>query len=142
MAFRQLDLTVDDAIETPDDRAGHMVFAQEFLTSGEASDMAATYELLRGGFEACLGDIAEGEEGPGTAEVMTIPDVGDERYGVLITVEESGGWAEWRLHNALVLQGPVLMALDVVDIRAGESVDPYFTIDDVGAMIETAVDKL
>jgi hypothetical protein len=142
MAFRQLDLAVDDPIQPPDDRSGHMVFVQEFLLSGEPDEIEATFELIREGMEACLGDIPAGDEGPGTAEEMTIPDVGDDRYGVLTTFEEAGGWAEWRLHDALVRQDAVLMLLNVVDIRAGEGVEPYYSIDTVGEMIETAVDKL
>jgi hypothetical protein len=141
MAFRQLDLTVEDPIQPPD-RTGHMVFVQEFLTSAPAHDVETTFGLLRDGLEACLGDIPAGEEGPGTAEEMPLPEVGDERYGVLTTIEEAGGWAEWRIHGALVRQGPILAWIQVVDIRAGEGVEPYYTIDEVGDMVQTAIDKL
>lgn len=34
---------------------------------------------------------------------MPIPEVGDAPFGVLTTIEEAGGWAESRLHNAFVL---------------------------------------
>jgi hypothetical protein len=142
MAFRQLDLAVDDPIEPPADRTGHMVFVQEFLTSGDPAEIEATFDLLRDGMQACLGDIPAGEEGPGTAEEMALPDVGDDRYGVLMTIEEAGGGGEWRLHNALVRQGAVLMYMDVVDIRVGEGVEPYYSIDDVGRFVEIATDRL
>jgi len=141
-AFRQLDLDVEDPIEPPQDREGHVVFAQEFLTSGDPADIEVTFDLVREGMEACLGDFVEEEEGPGTIVEMAVPDVGDDGYGVLITMEEAGGWAEWRIHNALVRVGPVLMMFDVVDVRAGEGVVPYFSVDDVGGMIKTAVHKL
>jgi hypothetical protein len=140
-AFRQLDLTVEDPIDPPD-REGHMVAVQQFLTAGDPAEIEATFDLLQEGMEACLGDFPAGEEGPGTAEEMTLPDVGDDRYGVLLTFDEAGGWAEWRLHTALVRQGPVLMSLQVMDIRAGEGVEPYYSIDDVGTMVQTAVDRL
>ena len=65
MAFRQLDLDEDDPIDPPNDRTGHMVFVQQFLTSGDADELATTFELLRSGSEACLGPIAADEEGPG-----------------------------------------------------------------------------
>ena len=86
--------------------------------------------------KACLGKIDTGEEGPGAATEMTSPEVGDDRYGVLTTVQEAGGGGEWLLHNTLVRQGGVLMMVDVVDIHLG--VDPLFTTDDVGAIVTTA----
>ena len=140
MAFRQLDLTVDDPIEPPDDRSGHMVFVHEYMLSGEPDEIEATFELLREGQQACLGEIEAGEEGPGMAEEMELPDVGDDRYGVLVTVAEAGDWAEWRFHTALVRDGSVLIQIVVTDIRAG--VDPYYTVEDAGEMVTTAIDLL
>lgn len=139
-AFRQLDLTEADPIDPPGDRRGRMVFVQEFLTSGTPAETAATFGLIRDGMRACLGALPAGEEGPGTATSMALPEVGDERYGVLVTVREAGGWAEWRLHNALVRRGGVLMLMDVVEIRAG--VRPGYSVTDVGAFVTTAVDRL
>jgi len=142
MAFRQLDLDVDDPIDPPSDRTGHMVFVQQFLTSGEADELATTFELLRAGAEACLGPIAAGEEGPGQAEAMPVPAVGDARFGVLTTIEEAGGSAEWRLHNAFVLDDDVVMSFLVVDIRAGDGVEPYYSTDDIDEMIAVAADSM
>ena len=139
-AFRQLDLEVDDPIRPPDDRGGHMIFVQEALMSGEPDDVEATFELLRGGMAACLGEIPADEEGTGFAEEMKLPDVGDDRYGVITTFEEAGGWAEWRLHNTLVRDGPVLVSMMVVDIRA--DAEPYYTLDQIGEMVETAVERI
>ena len=136
-AFRQLDLDVEDPIRPPDDRTGHLVFVQEFLTSGPASDLEATFGLLRDGMVACLGDIPAGEEGPGFAVEMIVPDIGDERYGVLTTIEEAGGWAEWRLHSVMVRDGDVLAVIVITDIRADS--EPYYSIDDVGEMVTTAL---
>lgn len=138
--FRQLDLEADDPIRPPDDRTGHLVFVQEFLTSGTPDEIEATFELLRDGMAACLGELPAGEEGPGMAEEMILPDVGDDRYGVLATVEEAGGWAEWRLHAALVRDGAVLAQIVITDIRA--DTEPLYTIDDVGEMVTTAVGML
>jgi hypothetical protein len=142
MAFRQLDLDEDDPIDPPNDRTGHMVFVQQFLTSGDADELATTFELLRSGSEACFGPIAVGEEGPGQAEAMPVPAVGDARFGVLTTIEEAGGSAEWRLHNAFVLDNDVLMSFLVVDIRAGDGVEPYYSTDDIDEMIAIAADSM
>lgn len=140
MAFRQIDLAVDDPIDPPADRTGHLVSVQEFLISGEPDELAATFTTLRDGMAACLGEIPAGEEGPGLSEEMVLPEVGDERYGALLTMEEAGGWAEWRLHIALVRDGAVLAWITIVDIRAG--VEPLYTVADIGGMVETAVDLL
>lgn len=140
MAFRQLDMTPDDPIAPPSDRTGHMVFVQQFLLAGEPADVEATFELVRDGMKACVGEIDTGEEGPGKAAEMVTPDVGDDRYGVLTTVQEAGGRGEWLLHNTLVRQGAVLMMIDVVDIHLG--VDPLFTTDDVDNIVTTATGKL
>ncbi|MDH4077647.1 MAG: hypothetical protein OEW29_17090 [Acidimicrobiia bacterium] len=140
-AFRQLDLTVDDPIQAPD-MTGHMIFVQEYLTSAEPAEIETTFNLLRDGMQACLGDIPASEEGPGTAQEMTIPNVGDDRFGVLLLIEEAGGGAQWRLHETLVRQGPDLMLLNVVEITAGEGIEPRYSTDDINTFITTAVDKL
>jgi hypothetical protein len=142
MAFRQLDLDEDDPIDPPNDRTGHMVFVQQFLTSGDTDELATTFELLRSGSEACFGPIAATEEGPGQAEAMPVPAVGDARFGVLTTIEEAGGSAEWRLHNAFVLDDDALMSFLVVDIRAGDDVAPYYSTEDIDAMITIAADSI
>ena len=100
------------------------------------------FTALRDGMQACQGDIPAGEEGPGKTEPMTIPDVGDDRYGDLTNIGEAGGGAYWLLHNSLVRQGPVLMDLQVVDIVMGDGVQPQFTADDIAAFLTTAVHKL
>lgn len=142
LAFRQLDLKVDDPIDPPTDRSGHLVFVQEFLYSGESPAMKDTFAAIRDGLSSCLGTIPAGEEGPGTAATFAVPSVGDERVGVLATISEAGGWAEWVIHQVFVRQGPTLMSLVIVDIRAGEGVEPYFSTGAVDLIVRTAVDAL
>lgn len=142
LAFRQLDLSVDDPIDPPFDREGHLVFAQEFLYAGETEIMKETFAEVRQGLLSCLGDIPAGEEGPGTAETLEVPEVGDDRVGVLTTISEAGSWAEWVIHQVLVLEGSTLLSLVVVDIRAGEGTEPYFSADDFGDILRIAVNKL
>lgn len=124
------------------DREGHLIFVQEFLMAGDPAEVETTFDALRTGLHACEGEIPAGEEGPGNAEPMTIPEVGEDRYGVLTTVEEAGGGAYWLLHSSLVRQGPVLMELQVVDIVMGEQAKPAFTTEDIAAFLLTAVEKL
>lgn len=142
-AFRQLDQSEENPIDMAGgDRVGHMIFVQEFLLSGDPAEVETTFNALRDGMRACQGRIPAGEEGPGKSEPMTLPDVGDDRYGELTTMEEAGGGAYWLLHNSLVRQGPVLMDLQVVDIVVGEGVQPAFTPEDIGTFVTTAVEHL
>ena len=140
-AFRQLDQEEDDPIEPPADRSGHLVFVQEFLAAAEPAVTEGRFTSLRDGMAACLGELPAGDEGPGVAEEMPLPDLGDDRYGVRTTLEEQGGDAEWLFHQVFVREGAVLLVVDVVDIRMGE-VEPLFTRADVDAIAATAVDRL
>jgi hypothetical protein len=142
LAFRHLDRTVDDPIDVPFDREGHMVFVQEFLHSTDEDDLDRTFDAVAAGLRACLGDLPAGEEGPGTAEEVEAPAVGDERVAVLTVIEEAGGWAEWRIHQTLVRDGATLLSFVIVDIRGGEGVEPYFTDAEIDTMVETAVARL
>jgi hypothetical protein len=139
-AFRQLDMTPDDPISPPADRKGHMVFVQQFLLADDPTGVQATFELLRDGMRACLGEIDTGDEGPGVATELVTPGVGDDRYGVLVTMQEAGGRGEWLLHNTLVRKGSVLMLLDVVDIHI--EVDPLFTTAALDDIVTTATERL
>lgn len=142
-AFRQLDQSEEDPIDMAGgDRVGHLIFVQEFLLTGDPAEVEASFNALRDGMRACQGRIPAGEEGPGKSEPMIIPEVGDDRYGELTTLQEAGGGAYWLLHNSLVRQGPVLMDLQVVDIVMGKGVQPAFTTEDIDAFLTTAVEKL
>lgn len=142
-AFRQLDQSEQNPLDmAAGDRVGHMIFVQQFLMSGHPAEVEKTFSAVRDGMRACQGKIPAGEEGPGKTEPMTIPEVGNDRYGDLTTLEEAGGGAYWLLHNSLVRQGPVLMDLQVVDIVMGSGVQPAFTTEDIGTFLTTAVGKL
>lgn len=55
--------------------------------------------------------------------------------------EEAGGSADWCIYSALVRKGSVLALIQVVDIRAGEGVELHYSMNDIGPMMQTAVDK-
>ncbi len=142
-AFRQLDQSEEDPIDmAAGDRVGHLIFVQEYLLAADPAEIATTFDALRDGMRACLGRIPAGEEGPGRAEPMTIPEVGDDRYAVLTTLAEAGGGATWLLHESVVRQGAVLMDLQVVDIVMGDGVEPAFTAEDIGTFLTTAIRPL
>ena len=140
MAFRQIDLEVDDPIEPPDDRVGNLVMVQEFLMSEEPEEIEELFELLRDGLEACLGEIPAGEEGPGVSEEIELPEIGDDRFGALVVFAEAGDWAEWRIHGGLVRDGAVLAMFNVIDVRA--DAEPHYTVDEAAEMMATAHELL
>ena len=140
MAFRQIDLEVDDPIEPPDDLVGHMVMVQEFLMSGEPDEIEELFGLLDDGMEACLGEIPAGEEGAGVSEEIALPDIGDDRFGAVAVFAEAGDWAEWRIHGGLIRDGAVLAMITVGDIRA--DTEPYYTVEEAAEMMATAHELL
>lgn len=140
LVFRQLDLAEEDEIDPPFDRTGHMIFLQEFLYTDASYRLESSFESLRDGMTACFGEMPAGEEGPGFVEALTLPDIGDDRFGALMKIEEAGGWAEWHIQEALVRDGATFMKFVMVDIRAG--VEPYFSADDFAGIVQTAVNKL
>lgn len=140
LVFRQLDLQTDDEINPPFDRSGHMIFLQEFLYADDPEVIAQSFDTIQDGTTVCFGDIPAEEEGPGRAIELELPDVGEDRLGVLITIEEAGGWAEWHIQEAIVFDGPILMRLVLVDIRAG--VEPFFAVSDFAEIVRLADEKL
>jgi hypothetical protein len=131
MAFRQIDLQVDDPIEPPDDLSGNLVMVQEFLLSGDPDS---------DGMEACLGEIPADDEGSGVSEEIELSEIGDDRFGALAVFSEAGDWAEWRMYGGLVRDGAVLAMITVGDICA--DADPYYTIDEAAEMMATAHELL
>ena len=140
-AYRQLDRTVDNPVDPPKDREGHMEFVQHYLMSDDPDMMASVFDDLSSGFVDCLGDMPAGEEGPGTVTQVDIDPVGDQRIAVLATVEEAGGAGTWYVYSALVRSGSVLMSVVVADVLLGD-LEPELTVDDVNAVLSTAVSKL
>ena len=62
--------------------------------------------------------------------------------GVFTSIEEAGGWAEWRINQTLVVDDTVMMMFVIADVRSGSDVEPYFTDADIAEMIRVAADRL
>lgn len=140
-AFRQLNRAVDDPVNPPIDREGHVVFVQEFLLSGSASDLAADFDVLRDGLDACLGDIPAGEEGPGFVSAVSLSDIGNQRAGYLYEIGEAGGSGTWHVYSIFVRKGDVLLSMTVADVVLGD-LEPIIDQPLVDEMVRVAVDKL
>jgi hypothetical protein len=142
-AFRHLDKTVDDPVEPPEDMSGRMVFAQEFLLSDDPGEVEATFDALKSGLDACMGQSTEDEDGStGTSEPWPVPDVGDDRLGVLDTVSEPGGDGTWLIYSALVRDGSILMVGLVGEVFLGEGVTAELGADEIDQVITTMAEKI
>jgi hypothetical protein len=139
--FRQLDKVVDDPIDPPADREGHMEFVQQFLTSGDPNEVESLFDDIASGYKECLGELPAGEEGPGIVTELDIEPVGDQRIATLARIEESGGGGVWNVYSALVREGSVLMSITVVDIVLGD-LEAEIGVSDLDAMLSVATSKI
>jgi hypothetical protein len=139
--FRQLDRVVDDPIDPPADREGHMEFAQQFLMSADPDDLESAFSDVATGYVECLGDVPAGEEGPGTITEVEIEPVGDQRIATLAQIEEAGGGGMWNIYSVLVRKGAVLMSITAVDIVLGE-LEMDMDLTDLNAMLSAASSKI
>lgn len=139
-AFRQIDKTVDNAIKPPKDREGHMIFVQEWLTSGEPDELELVFDDISAAVKECLGDIPAGEEGPGTITEAEIEPIGDQRVAALAQFEEAGGVGTWNIYSVFIRAGTVLMGVTAVDIVLGD-LEPELTVADLNEILSTALAK-
>lgn len=139
-AFRQIDKTVDNAIKPPKDREGHMIFVQEWLTSGESNELELVFDDISAAVKECLGDIPAGEEGPGTITEAEIEPIGDQRVAALTQFEEAGGVGTWNIYSVFIRAGTVLMGVTAVDIVLGD-LEPELTVADLNEILSTALAK-
>ena len=140
-AFRQIDKTADDPIDMPKDREGHMVFVQQWLTSGDADQLESRFVDISVAFRSCLGEIPAGEEGPGTISEIEIEPIGDQRFAVLTRFEEAGSAGFWNIYSVLVRTGTVLMSMTAVDIVLGDT-PVESELPDLDELLSTALSKL
>jgi hypothetical protein len=141
VVFRQLDKTVDDPLDPPTDRSGHMVFVQESMISEEPEVLSETFDALVLGTEACLGEIPAGEEGAGSSAEVTIEDVGDQQIAVLTEIEEAGGVGMWHIYTAIVRKGSVLVSLMAADVVLGD-LPAELQLEDFDRIVQSALEKL
>ena len=139
-AYRQIDKVVDNEIKPPKDREGHMIFVQEWLTSGESDELELVFDDISAAFKECLGDIPAGEEGPGTVAEVDIEPIGDQRVAALTQFEEAGGVGTWNIYSVFIRAGTVLMGATAVDIVMGD-LEQELTLDDFDKILSTALSK-
>ena len=112
------------------------VHVTEFLLAEGPDTVAATFDALRAGAEACYGQpFVPGGEGF-TSDPYELPALGDQRVGEYHVMP--GAY----LHMAVVRDGPILMLLDVFEFTGDVAQDPAVTADEVTNIVTTAVGTL
>ena len=140
-AFRQIDQAVENPIKPPNDREGHMIFVQEWLTSAKADSLKPIFDDVSTAFTDCLGDVPAGEEGPGTITEVAIKPIGDQRVAALARIGEAGGVGTWNIYSVFIRAGTVLMGLTAVDIVMGD-LQPEMTLEVLDHILSTALSKV
>jgi hypothetical protein len=147
VAFRQLDLATGEPTEPPSPGrppVHHIVFAQEFLATGEPDQLATTYDALVAGGDACLGTETTPDDETVHTTVLGVPGLGDASHGWRDVIREpgpTGRGATWNLRRVLVLDGDVLLMAQVAEI-ATPGVPTVLDDARVGVILESMVDKL
>lgn len=98
---------------------------EELLWADEPGAAASLYTVLEDGLEACMGTLGRF----GTLEPLTLPDVGDERTGVVIGIVEPGNERSIMYH-VLVRDGPVLMSAQILGVTAEQAEQIITTMAD------------
>jgi hypothetical protein len=122
----------------------HLVFVQEFLTSGAADEVQTTYAALAAGTAACLGRHTTKDGETVRSTPLAVPDLGDSRYGWRDVVTEPGPPAHrtlWNLREVLVRDGEVLMMATVAEI-ASPGVPTVVDDAEAASIMTTMADKL
>jgi hypothetical protein len=118
------------------------VYVAQYLLADQPDTVQATFEALQAGAQACYGKPLVPEEDYGTNEPYELPAVGDARYGEYhVMGSDIPGYGTY-LHMAIVLDGPILMLLNVWEFTGQEGHGPQMSTQDVGTVVTTAANKL
>lgn len=121
-------------LETPG--AENPITLGEFLSAGDPGDVGEMFGELLSGMVRCAGtEPVDG--GTEAAEVISLPDLGDDRLGVRVVTTGSGPASY--LWAAFVRDGGVFMFLDVWEVTNGE---PRITEAGFLALVTAAAGKL
>ena len=140
-AFRQLDKNVEDPIDMPEDREGHIIFVQEFLMTDEPAALMSLFDAVSPAFSDCVGPLPAGEEGAGTVSLVDIELLGDQRIAALATIEEAGGGGTWYVYSVLVRKGSVLASFTIADVVLGD-LEAEVDVDVVAEIVSRGLAQL
>jgi len=134
-AFTQLHQDTRDQFAT-------MVVAQQLLLADEPDRTAATFATLRDGLTRCLtGNLPEADWEIGLREPLEVPAVGDDRFAERGSSFESGE-ARRDTRLVLVVDGPILMAIQIDEILIRPDAEATLTPEVVDSLVTTMAGRL
>jgi hypothetical protein len=110
----------------------------QFVLTGDPARLAADLQILHDATMSCPEATTDS---PVAVDELSIPELGDQRYGLSLTASESPE-ATWYIRSAVVREGPVAIGLDVTEILPDPSATPTISDDEVVRLLETAVAKM
>lgn len=111
----------------------------ERLTAGEPEEMESAFSDLVDQLTACLGALPP-DQGR-RPEAVDIPALGDAAFAVAV-VESSGGADYNRIPAAVILDGPVLLAVAEGGSGSPDAATAMVSDKDFASVVAVAVDKL
>jgi hypothetical protein len=122
------------ALETPGEE--NTIMLGEFLYAADPTEVQVVFETLRDGTLLCA-EVEFGGDDSEAAEVIPLPELGDDRLGVRIVTTE--GDVRFHLWGAFVRDGPVFMFVDLWEATSGV---PVTTSAQFTAFVTAAVGQL
>ena len=127
------------SVRLPESPRDHQVFVQEFLLADEAEGVDGTYAAVAEGIADCAGEETDYGDGTiGRSSLMPAVPLGWESVGVREIVEEPSprGPATWDLRGVFGHDGPVLVWLQMGEVRVGKAVAQYIDEDMTTSLVE------
>ena len=133
------------ALDVEESPRNHQVFVQEFLMADDEDMIDETYAALADGIAACEGEKTDYGDGViGRSSLMPSTTLGTESVGIHDVVKEPSprGPATWDLRNVIAHDGPVLVSLQLGDVRVGENVQPRIDDESTTAIVAAVADAM
>lgn len=126
---------------TPDP-FGTMVVVQQMMLAEDPAQLEVTFATLAEGLTSCLtANLPDGEWEIGLREELTVPAVGDARYAERASSVNAGD-ARRDTRLVLVLDGAVLMAIQLDEVLISPEAEPTVTDADLDALVSAMAAQL
>lgn len=133
------------ALQLDEDPRTHQVFVQEFMQADDESATAGTYSALAQGVADCAGEETDYGDGVvGRTSPMPPTTLGTESVGVHEVVEEPSprGPGVWDIRSVFGHDGPVLVWVQIGEVRVGEDVAPQIDDEVTADIVAAAQDAM
>ncbi|MGB8860275.1 MAG: hypothetical protein WCC60_13500 [Ilumatobacteraceae bacterium] len=115
----------------------------ELLVVGEPDRLGTDLGFLAEAYDACAATVATttGVSAP-TVDALALPELGDQRYGYVMSAFESESAATWHVRLAMVRVGSIVVSLGLTEILPTPDTALQISDEQFVQLVETAVAKL